>query len=334
MTGPIVPAQPPRKVPCPIAFLGEAPSDDEEEKGKPLVGPSGKVFDAALRTAGLDRAEYWVGNVFDRKAPDNDCAPWMADPDIANAALERLAAELNEVRPTVVVPMGGTALWAMTGSTKITQMRGAVSKATQTLPGVKMVPSFHPAHVMRDWRMLATMVKDFIKADREAKRGPEVVFPKKELWLCPTLNDISAFWHKHLKGSDLVSVDIETGWGQMTCIGFAGDSTHAMCVPFVDLRKPNKSYWGSVEKEMNAMQLVKAIVESPVPKVGQNYASYDAYWLLDKWGIRTMNLTDDTRLLHHALYPELPKDLQFMGAAYTDQGVWKTWGGKGEKSDD
>ncbi len=130
-------AQQPREVPCKIAFLGEAPSTEELLKGKPLVGPSGRIFDAILRTAGLDRAEYWVGNVFNQKLPENDLRNWCVnkseadtwdeevDPEVAKDAfyipgtgvlrpehrwqLQRLAADLAEVKPNVVVPLGSTA---------------------------------------------------------------------------------------------------------------------------------------------------------------------------------------------------------------------------------
>jgi hypothetical protein len=68
---------------------------------------------------------------------------------------------------------------------------------------------------------------------------------------------------------------------------------------------------------------VKRWLESSVPKLGQNFGAYDAYWFLDSWGIRPMNLREDTRILHHSLYPELPKDLAFMGNSYADQGAWK-----------
>ena len=110
----------------------------------------------------------------------------------------------------------------------------------------------------------------------------------------------------------------------------------ALVVPFVDFRKPNRSYWVTAGEEYEALMLVKTIMESDVPKLGQNFSAYDAFWLWDRYGIKTINLLHDTRLLHHAIYPELPKDLGFMGACYTDQGPWKTMrvGKKPDKRDE
>lgn len=351
-----VPAQKPSGPRCLIAFVGEAPSTEELEQGKPLVGPSGKVFNAALRTANLDRAAFWVGNVFDEKLPANDVSNWCSQtkeareggwadlPPIGNAGylrpehrwhLERLRDELAAVNPTVIVPIGATALWAFTGEVNVGLYRGSAIEAKFIRPGAKLLPTYHPAHIIHQWKLLSILVGDFIKAAAEAERGPKVIYPQRRLYLEPTLKDMRE-WYGELTSSDLLSVDIETAWGQITCVGFAPDQTKAMCVPFVDFRKPNHSYWADPNDELTAWVWVKAVLEDPVPKLGQNYGGYDAYWLLAKHGIRTMNMAHDTRLLHHALYPELPKDLAFLGASYSQQGPWKTMGNKGakEKKDD
>ena len=359
-----VPFQPPRRLPCKIAFLGEAPGQSEEDKegcylqvakmvwpnagwtGErdadreiaktlpplPLVGPSGTIFNAILRAAGIDRRDVWVGNVFDEKAEDNDVTGWTRDPIIADRALSRLALELAAAGPTVVVPMGATALWAMTGSTNITQMRGAPCLATRVMPGVKLLPTFHPAYVRRVWKTLPFVVQDLLRAKAEAEKGPGLDFPDILLTIEPTIQDLRV-WAPILDASNLLSVDIETGWGQITCIGFAPDGTRAICVPFVDMRQVDRNYWGAVKDERWAWDWVKERCESDTPKVGQNF-TYDAYWLLEKMGIRVFNYLHDTRLMHHALYPELPKDLAFLGAAYAELPSWKNWGKKGDKRDD
>ena len=172
-----------------------------------------------------------------------------------------------------------------------------------------------------------------LKARVEVGKGREIHYPNRELWIEPTLDDLEHF-SKYIYEADLLSVDIETGWGQITCIGFSTSQERAICVPFVDLRATNKSYWKTAEEELEAIRYMREWLECSVPKLGQNFAAYDVYWLLDKWGIRPVNLLEDTRLLHATLYPELPKSLQFMGASYTEQGIWKTWGKKGDKRDD
>lgn len=333
--------------------MGEAPSDTEVEQGAPLVGTSGKVFNSMMRTANLDRSEFMVTNVFDEKLPDNNIKNWCSpqkeakekgfdnlSPIGANGYLrpeyhhhlERLRLELEDARPTVIVPLGATALWAFTGATDITAQRGSVLKASAITPGAKLIPTYHPTFVIHQWKYFTIVVADLIKADKQS-HFREIIIPRKELLIEPTdqeLNDILP----RLLGSDALSVDIETGWGQITNIGFAPDQSFAVNVPFIDLRSPNKSYYDDVHTEVRRWLYVKQVLESNTPKLGQNFGGYDAFWLIDRYGIAPRNFRHDTRLIHHALYPELPKDLEFMGASYTEQGAWKSWGRKSQEKRD
>lgn len=351
-----VPPQLPRTVPCRIAFVGEAPSTEELEKLAPLAGPSGRIFNAMLRTANLAREDYLITNVFDQRLPDNDVSHWtvpMAEarkqgwdklPPMGKLGylkpehwhhLDRLREELEEAKPDVIIPLGNTALWAFTGHVNISGYRGTFLKATHILPGAKLLPTYHPQFVMQQWKYFSVVVGDFLKAQASAEKyGGEIVLPKRELWLEPTLDDLEEF-NPYILKSDLLSVDIETGWGMMTCIGFAPSQERAIVVPFADFRQPNKSYWKSEEDEIAAWGYVKRWLENKtISKVGQNFGGYDFLWLLQKYGIKPYRMDEDTRLMHHARYPEMEKSLEFMGATYTEQGAWKQLGRKTEKRDD
>lgn len=334
-----------------IAFIGEAPGNDEMLKGRPFVGPSGRIFNALLRTAGINREDHLITNVFDTKLPGNDVGNWCAPapeaerggfktlPPLGSAGflrpeyhhhLDRLKQELQEWQPTVIVPLGGTALWSLTGVSGISSMRGGVQTAISILPGSKLLPTFHPSLVMQQWKMYPVVVGDLMKAAREAMRGPAIIYPNKELLIDPDLSDLARTLPAILS-SELLSVDIETGWGQITSVGFAWDDSHALVVPFLDIRRTDRNYWPDAASEVAAWKFIRDVMEAPVPKLGQNFGAYDGYWFLRRYRIKPMNYTDDTRLLHHALYPELPKDLEFMGASYTQQGPWKYWGRKAQR---
>jgi hypothetical protein len=62
--------------------------------------------------------------------------------------------------------------------------------------------------------------------------------------------------------------------------------------------------------------------------------SYDVQWIWEKWRIKVRGYAHDTRLLHHAVWPELPKDLATMAALHTDMPQWKPLRGKGLKRDE
>lgn len=348
-----VPAQYPLRFPTRIAFVGEAPGVDEVDRGMPLVGASGNVFNSMLRTANLDREDFLITNVFDEKIPDNDLkkAGWTVDANTAREGkfdhlgpigsaghlrpefhwhLDRLRGELEDTLPSIIVPLGGTALWALTGNASISSQRGSIQPATRLVVGAKVLPTFHPAFVIRAWELFSVVTGDFIRANREADFR-EIRLPHRELLIEPTLQEIRDYVPL-LLASDLLSVDIETGWGLITNLGFAPDREHAINIPLVDLRKPNKSYYPP-RTEVEIWHIIKEVMESNVPKLGQNFGAYDGYWFIEQMGIRPRNYLHDTRLIHHNLYPELPKDLEFMGQSYTEQGAWKSWGRKVDKRD-
>jgi uracil-DNA glycosylase len=343
-----IPAQWPRKFPCKIAFVAEAPGDEEECFGKPLVGPSGRLFNQMLQVAGIDRDACLVTNVFDEMLPDNDVANWCGTPmerkswegynlpPICSGAkkhylrpeyethLTRLAEEIRKSGANIVVPLGGTALWAFTGFSAIMVRRGAVDQASMVVPGIKILPTLHPAAVLRQYNGFPVVVMDLMKA-AETSSTKRVVYTERELWLEPGLEDIEAF-KREVSNAEYLSIDIETipGFRHMTCIGFSDGVRRGICIPFVDSRKVNNSYWKTQEEEVKAVELVKALCALPMPKLGQNFAGYDIRWLLDEFGIPVVNYLEDTMLEHHALFPELRKDLGFLGACYAKEQAWKT----------
>jgi uracil-DNA glycosylase len=333
MTFQHVPCQMPEQLPCKLAFVGEAPGAEEAKEGKPLIGPAGRVFNAMLRQANIERDDCLITNVFDEKEEDNEViqAGWLKDEVRVNENFARLKEELDKAQPNVIVPLGNVALWAFTGELGISNYRGAVTKATRIEDGAKLIPTYHPSFIMRQWKSLPIGVGDFVKAAREASLGRAIVYPKVELLIDPSISDLREFTRECLAAPKL-AVDIETGWGQITAVGFAVSSTRSMCIPFVDLRRPNRSYWATPELEAEAWSLIKQICESDVPKTMQN-GMYDAFWLFKRKGIAVRNYRSDTRIRHKVLYTELPADLANMTATYTRIGAYKMWGGRYQKND-
>lgn len=347
-----VPAQWPAKLPVKIAFVGEAPSHKELRELVPLVGSSGKLFNSLLRTAKIERSDCLVTNVFDEKIPENKIKHWCVGlkeartlgitdlPPVGTAgfllpefrpALERLRREIEAAAPTVIVPLGGTALWAFTGQANIGQMRGTALPATRLVPGAKLVPTYHPSFVMKKFSLYSVVSRDLLFAVQESEHK-EVQHAARYLLLEPTLAELEGTVPK-LLASRLLSVDIETSHGQITCVGFAWDTEHAVSVPFYDARQTDHNYWRTAEEEVKAWRIVEHVLASDVPKVGQFFGGYDFFWLLRKNRLAVRNFRHDTRLMSHALYPELPKDLGFLGSSYASQGAWK-YMGRGEKRDD
>lgn len=234
--------------------------------------------------------------------------------------LESLADEILTIDPNLVVALGNTPLWALCGLTGISKIRGTTRLSTHTVAGYKVLPTFHPAAVLRQWELRPTTIFDLMKAKRE-QEFPEVRRPKREIWIEPTIEDLYEFKQRYI--TNFAAVDIETAGNQVTCIGFAPSPAYGLVIPFLDTRKRNKSYWKTLDEEVQAWQFAKDILEDrTISKVFQN-GLYDVAFNWRSVGVPTFGADEDTMLLSHALQPESLKGLGFLGSVFTDEGNWK-----------
>lgn len=321
-----------------ICILGEAWGENEERERTPFVGPSGYELTRMLDEAGIARADCFLTNVFNLRPSGNRiealCGPKTSAikgyPALTagkfiqaryEAELTRLGDELCSCNPNLVLTLGNIAAWALLGRAAISKIRGTTDLSTHTVAGFKVLPTYHPAAVLRQWDLRPIVVVDFMKAARE-QGYTEIRRPKRTIWIEPTLDDLLEFNVRHLEGASCLSVDIETAGNQITCIGFAPDKSVALVIPFVDTRKSNRSYWKDDTAERQAWSFVRETLQSTTPKLFQN-GLYDLAFLWRSVGIAVRNAIHDTMLLHHALQPESLKSLGFMGSIYCDEGAWK-----------
>ena len=323
-----------------IALVGEAPGKTEEQLGSVFVGSSGQELNRMLEDAGLERNSCYATNVFMDRPPGNKIEALCAKkaevggksyllPPLRQGKyfkpehlweLDRLRGELEEVRPNLCIALGATAAWALLRNPKITSIRGTISEST-LIPGLKVLPTYHPAAILRNWNWRAITLADLIKAKGEAE-FPEIRRLRREIWIDVNLRDIELFFHTWLKNAKAIAFDIETRSGQITAISFAPDSRRVLCILFVDETRPELSYF-SREDEIAAWNWVRKILALPCPKIAQN-GTYDVQYLWRVMGIPTRNFTEDTMMIHHAVMPEMPKGLGFLGSIYCNEAEWKS----------
>jgi uracil-DNA glycosylase len=133
-----------------IVFIGEQPGDEEDRKGHPFVGPSGKLLDRALEEVGIDRSLVYVTNAVKHfkfeergnrrlhKKPNGmeirACRPW-------------LEVEINLIEPPIMVCLGATAAQSIFGSTyRLTKERGLFVRNSWAPHGTSTV---HPSAILR-----------------------------------------------------------------------------------------------------------------------------------------------------------------------------------------
>lgn len=320
-----------------IAIVGEALGDEEVAEGRPFVGSAGRFLRAMLHQSGIDAKHCLLTNVFNlRPWPRLDISSLCGGkataikgyPPIGTGKyieakyvthIQRLYRELDEFRPTLIIALGATAAWALLHSPGIKKVRGAPLKG---YGGYKVLPTYHPSTILRQYNLYPVFVSDLQKAAREAKFS-EIRRPERFIHVEPTYDDLLAFEQEFIVLSPALSIDIETAQNQITCIGIAPSANRALVIPFTDDTKASHNYWPDLETEVQVWKWVRRICglkKSWI--VGQNF-NYDMKFLLQSYGIPVRHANHDIMLLHHALQPELEKSLGWMASIYSDELAWK-----------
>jgi uracil-DNA glycosylase len=133
-----------------VVLVGEQPGDKEDLEGEPFVGPAGRILDQALERAGIDRSVTYVTNVVKHfKWEPRGKRRLHKTPNAAEQAACRvwLDAELDALKPDVIVCLGATAAKSLLGrSFKVTEMRGQLVDSPLA-PHV--VATVHPSSILR-----------------------------------------------------------------------------------------------------------------------------------------------------------------------------------------
>ncbi len=126
-----------------LMFVGEAPGADEDAKGEPFVGRAGQLLNKIIEAIGLKREDVCIGNI-NRCRPPGNRQPTLPE---ANTCKPFLLREIAVIRPKVIVVMGNTALHNLLDTkVGISRMRGQFHEYY----GVQVMPTFHPAYLLRD----------------------------------------------------------------------------------------------------------------------------------------------------------------------------------------
>jgi len=126
-----------------LMFIGEAPGANEDAAGLPFVGRAGQLLDKIIAAIDLKREDVFIGNV-NRCRPPGNRQPTQTEADVCKQFLLR---EIAVVRPKVIVVLGNTATQNLLNTkVGITKLRGEF----QDYFSVKVMPTFHPAYLLRD----------------------------------------------------------------------------------------------------------------------------------------------------------------------------------------
>lgn len=142
-----------------LIFIGEGPGFEEDKVARPFVGKSGKLLDRILEVAAIKREEIFITNIVKCRPPNNR-QPLPTESAVCKKIL--LLPQLKIIRPAVICTLGGAALTGILDQydIKITKKRG-----TPLLwQGITLLPTYHPAYILRNPRELETFAGDVQKA--------------------------------------------------------------------------------------------------------------------------------------------------------------------------
>ena len=126
-----------------LMFVGEAPGREEDIQGIPFVGRSGQKLTQIIEAIGLKREDVYIANVIKCRPPENR----NPEPDEVEQCEPFLFRQVDSIKPKVIVTLGTFAAKSLLRSTEpISRLRGRVFEYR----GAKLVPTFHPAFLLRN----------------------------------------------------------------------------------------------------------------------------------------------------------------------------------------
>lgn len=294
---------------CILLLVGEAPGRDEDMRGRAFTGPSGRQLDALIYEAGIPLENVGMTNVV-------RCVPWKnaeykagvraPNEEEVFECIDYLFAEIRNVQPKVLVPLGGTAAhYAIGMETTITKGRGEVYEVAMGDRGIKAVPTFHPASILRGATTnRGAVIRDLRRAWRVAHGLDTYYLPKFEL-----LNDtyraievINEITDRYIQGEipyvayDMESINMDPYIDKKRFLGmsFAGEAGMGYFIPFW-----HKQSRVNVDKLMPHLERFFATCKF----VGHNI-KFDLLWTYMSLGFE-FEMLFDTAIASNLLYGEV-----------------------------
>jgi DNA polymerase len=314
---------------APLWFVGEGPGADEDQSGFSFTGPSGRELDKMLAEAGISANDCCFTNPYKIRPPDNKIER-LEELGIAKQLfIEAFFEELNEYKPTFVIPLGGTALEILCPDTidrrdkesKISKWRGSLLISPFINWPHYVLPNFHPAYILREWSDRDVAVFIFRKVLEEAsfwklnkKLQP---LPERQLLAEPSFAEANEYLEECLAHESPISCDFELLARRVPIV--LGLSYNRLSAVSIELFGFEIRQLASLWRKMDRILRTKVII-------GQNWTTFDANWAEAIGLCSGMARVSDCLIRHHVLHPELSHKLDFQTLQYTREVYYKDEG--------
>ncbi len=314
-----------------IAIVGDIASTSDIKENSSLTGGVGSKLDFFLKRAGVRNGlddcyktvlvKEQVPGYFSKAKKVKNAAINSIDLNSWRKIIVDELAALSKVN--VVLALGELPLNALTGEKGIHNFRGSILRCNSTdSPDLrrflKIIPSIHPREVFQKQDNEILLDFDIRRTFKYSTWPAHISFPEPNItpWVCRTHAAFMEWW-KRSKKAPFITVDIETYYGFITCIGLSGDGKEGISVPLTDDKMP-------ILERVMLVRAIDEVFRSGIPLVNQNI-KFD--WShLESWGYTLSNIHADTMVEAHTCYPELLKNIGFLTSIYTEMPYYKDEG--------
>lgn len=329
---------------APIAVICDYPSSQELASQLPLSDFGASLFWEIFHRKGLLKGSCFVTSLLERPIPDDDpdvhlskrktCpAPewrnvngkWVS-PELG-AGFARVQAELERVKPRLVVTLGELSLWALTGASGVNKWRGSRLGLAQW--PFTILPMLSPRGLVRDPTLSHLFQIDCARA-KALFEGTQVprdyqfhIAPSFEEARGVLQNLLFSANHALEAGEEFpLSLDLETRSAHIACIGLAWTPEDAICLPLITVNDESPFFYTPEEEAILVWHISALLLHPAVVTIGQNII-YDCQYLYRHWGFLPRKVRD-TMIGHHSIFSNMRKGLDFLSAMYAQDHVyWK-----------
>lgn len=307
-----------------IMIVGDCPCYEDNRTGKNFSGTSGRVMDMLFAEAGISRHECLVTTVAKDCPPGGKINYFYSDPKLLSPTLNmqiyiaKLREEIEFYRPNIIIALGHVPMHVLTGQVGISKFRGYIAPCT-LVPGVKVLPTYHPAQVTSDWKLSFQFIMDIRKAIANSGNSKPVVDTRTldiNYSYSQFMSYLDFLIHDHT-GKTALDIETTSPGSHIDIMGLADSPDHG--VSFEILSNRHAKY--SSQQEYFLWKKIAELCQTK-PIIMQN-GLYDAAVMLHHYGFWSHGWKYDTLLAAHSCWPECPRSLNFLGSICLNVPSWK-----------
>lgn len=295
-----------------ILFVSDFLRFNDRAENKVLCAYFLEFIQHQLRSVGISEAEYSFYCLHPVTPTDGKTLERI-DSDLRRQQILTFGEFLKTHKANVIVPLGDHCLEVLCGLKSISKWHCSIVPAIAQYGMRKCLPLYHPEHVVKIYSDRFYYSVGASKLRKQMHFAP-IRIPERKFLLNPPLKETLHYLRNKVAKARELSIDIETGRGQINTVGFAISSSEAIAIKTLP-----DDY--SVEDHYLLWSEIAKILEGPQPKIFQNFI-YEATWFA-RYGISLQNTVFDTMWAMKFLHPEFDKGLDNVGRVYTDFPYWK-----------